>query len=141
MIQHDYPVRGKAKPIKLRVVTWPSPCKDADETIRLYGAEGVQKAIDEAKPAVVWAIDTVDTVGGCDIETYEGKQDAVEDLVELMANLPPFERAARVRQLSDKLNVSEIELRQALNEAYLARHGRPMVKREGPGVDIPRIDA
>jgi DNA primase len=115
--------RSDVARIRVRVATFPHPYKDVCDVIAGEGPEAFGRMIAEAQPASAWMVDHVDDLG-TNLETAEGKQDAAELLLEMLAALPAIEREARVRQLAERLDLRESVLRQALNEIYLRRHPR-----------------
>jgi DNA primase len=84
--------------------------------------------IRNARPGPSWMISHVDEVMGHDLTTTRGQVDACEDMVDVLLRQPPIARSKYVRELAEKLEVPEHEIRQTLNEvvrerrAYYAEH-------------------
>lgn len=136
LCEHKPPVRHRTR---VRVAQIPRPHKDvADMLAAPGGAQAYERMIAEAKPGPAWMIDNLET-HGYTLTTPEGQQDAVDAMLATLLSLPRIERGAYVRQLAERLEIPETELRMALNEAW-QRNGYEAPFRNVPDRDPGSLD-
>lgn len=127
----------------MRIATIPKPYKDVDALLVGAGGAAYEAMIAAAKPAPAWMIDNIES-HGYELETPEGQQDAADAMLSTLLSLPLIERTAYVRQLAERLELGEVEMRRALNDAYARNGGEKAfrnVTRDDPerraSLDIP----
>lgn len=116
----DHPAAKRSHRTRLRVAEIPRPYKDVDELLRSAGGKAFERMIAYARHAPAWMIDNLEN-HGYDLVSIEGKQDAADAMLDTFLSLPPIERGGYVRRLAERLEISEAELRQSLNELYVRR--------------------
>ncbi len=108
--------------VNVRVAEIPRPYKDvADLLASNDGAAKYEAMIRNARPGQSWMIAHLDDVRGHDLTTLEGTVRACEDMVDSLLNQPPIARGQYVRELAEKLEVPEREIRQTLNQVLRER--------------------
>lgn len=108
--------------VTVKVADIPQPYKDVAEL--LVSSDGPAKyeaMIRNARPGLSWMIAHLDDVHHRNLKTLEGTVLACEDMVDALLNQPPIARGQYVRELSEKLQVPEREIRQTLNQVIRER--------------------
>lgn len=113
----DHRVAQRTYRVRLKIATIPKPHKDVDELLRVAGDAVYERMIEEAKPSTVWMIDNLEA-RGYDLTVAEGQQDANDAMLAPILSLPLIERNAAIRRLAEKFEISEDDMRDALNEAF-----------------------
>lgn len=127
--------------VRLKVASIPKPYKDVDELLRVAGGNAFEHMIEEAQYSTSWMISNLEN-RGYELCSPEGQQDAVDAMLGTLLSLPYIERSAYVRQLAERMELSEQDMRAALNESYLRTKRRsPMTPRTpaNPGFDLSEI--
>lgn len=109
--------------IRVKVAEYPSGFRgDVADLLNLPGGPEMFGAmIRNARPGPSWMIDHLEDVRGHDLTTLEGTVDACEDMIDTLLRQPPIARSAYVRELAQKLEVPEREIRQTLNQVVAER--------------------
>lgn len=135
--------KGAAHPVSLKVAEIPAPHKDVAELLAVDGGEARYEAmIREARPGLMWMIDHLEDVRGHDLTTTEGLVNACEDLVDALLSQPPIARGQYVRELAQKMEIPEQDIRDTLGlvmkerGAYYRQHPE---ERPDVGMDIPTL--
>lgn len=132
MRQHDPPgchcraCDDKGKPldhrVNVRVAEIPKPYKDVSDLLSSEdGPARYEAMIREAKPGPSWMIGHIEDVRKHDLTTVTGTVAACEDMVDVLLGQSPIARGVYVRELAEKLDVPEREVRQTLNDVLKAR--------------------
>lgn len=109
--------------LRLKVAEYPEGFQGdiADLLNSPGGGEAFGAMIRNARPGPSWMIKNLEEVRGHDLTTLQGTVDACEDMVDTLLHQPPIARAAYVRELAQKLEVPEAEIRQTLNQCLKER--------------------
>lgn len=112
--------------LRLKVAEYPAGFQGdvADLLNTPGGPEAFGMMIRNARPGPSWMIANLGDVEGVsehDLTTLDGTVAACEDMVDTLLRQPPIARSAYVRELAEKLEVPEREIRQTLNQAIALR--------------------
>lgn len=108
--------------IEVKVAEIPKPYHDICDLLNAEGGDAMYEAmIANARPGPSWMIDHLDDVRGHDLTRLSGTVEACEDMLDTLIRQPPIARSVYVRELAEKLEVPERDIRQTLNAALLER--------------------
>jgi DNA primase len=110
------------QPIRVKVAEFPRGYKDVADLLNTPGGgEAFGAMIRNARDGPLWMIDHLEDVRGHDLTTLKGTVDACEDMIDTLLRQPPIARSVYVRELAQKLEVPEREIRQTLNQVLAER--------------------
>lgn len=110
------------QPIRVKVAEFPRGYKDVADLLNTPGGgEAFGDMIRNARDGPLWMIDHLEDVRGHDLTTLKGTVDACEDMIDTLLRQPPIARSVYVRELAQKLEVPEREIRQTLNQVLAER--------------------
>lgn len=101
---------------EIKIMTLPPETDPADLFLLPNGCELWERAVREAKPAMSWSIARLDNMH--DLASVRGKIAAARSMLDSLIRCSPIERSTYVRELADKLDVREADLRATLNEQF-----------------------
>jgi ribosomal protein L37AE/L43A len=120
------------KRVVMRIMQMPKEHKDAaDLFLNAPNAGEIwERMVREAKPAMSWMIEHLDK--RFDLTTPSGKAEAATGMLDMLVHQPPIERGYHVRELAQKLEAHEDDVREHLNDLFLKMpvQAEPVMRRK-----------